>query len=118
VAALVRHAYTANVRELEALLLEALARRTGPELLPPSALAGQAERAATPGSQNPEEASAQDVGDAQLPPPDLLQQCLDRHGGKIELAWRELGLSSRHVLVRLIARHGLRAGRSWRPPGR
>ncbi|HEU4537570.1 MAG TPA: hypothetical protein VFS00_25800, partial [Polyangiaceae bacterium] len=39
--------------------------------------------------------------------PALIQACLDRHGGRQEPAWRELGLSSRHVLTRLVRRYNL-----------
>ena len=39
---------------------------------------------------------------------EAVQAALDRHGGSQELAWRELGLSSRHVLARLVKRYGLR----------
>jgi two-component system nitrogen regulation response regulator GlnG/two-component system response regulator HydG len=36
-----------------------------------------------------------------------IQACLDRHNGVQTHAWRELGLSSRHALARLIVKHGL-----------
>jgi transcriptional regulator with GAF, ATPase, and Fis domain len=39
---------------------------------------------------------------------DEIQACLDKHDGKQEPVWRELGLSSRHVLTRLVKKHGLR----------
>ena len=35
------------------------------------------------------------------------QRCLDAHNGVIEDAWRDLGLSSRHALTRLIRKHGI-----------
>jgi hypothetical protein len=40
-------------------------------------------------------------------PPDVIQRCLDRHEGRQEPVWRELGLSSRHVLTRLVRRYNL-----------
>lgn len=36
-----------------------------------------------------------------------IQRVLDRHNGIQAAAWRDLGLSSRHVLARLVRRHGL-----------
>lgn len=96
VAALVRRAWTTHVRELEALLWEALQRGgDGPldvwdELLAaPAAAAGAA-------AVDPESLTREQV-----------QACLDRHGGRQEPVWRELGLSSRFVLARLVKRWGL-----------
>lgn len=40
-------------------------------------------------------------------PPEVIQACLDEHNGAQEAAWQALQLSSRHVLRRLIQRHGL-----------
>ncbi|MEM6926408.1 MAG: sigma 54-interacting transcriptional regulator [Myxococcota bacterium] len=49
--------------------------------------------------------------DLSLAPEDLpaahIQACLDAHNGVQEEVWRALGLASRFVLRRLIARHGL-----------
>ena len=39
---------------------------------------------------------------------DLIQAALDRHGGQQEPVWRELGLSSRYVLSRLVRKYDLR----------
>ena len=39
--------------------------------------------------------------------PDEIRAALERHGGKQEAAWRELGLSSRHALGRLVREYGL-----------
>ncbi len=36
-----------------------------------------------------------------------IQAVLDKHNGAQEPVWRELGLSSRHALARLVKRHGL-----------
>ncbi|MCO5169447.1 MAG: sigma 54-interacting transcriptional regulator [Planctomycetes bacterium] len=94
VGALARRAWTTHVRELEALLWEALQRgRDGPldawdELLAPAPPAA--------GGVDPESLTREQV-----------QACLDRHGGRQEPAWRELGLSSRFVLARLVKRWGL-----------
>ena len=112
-AALVRHDYTTHLRELHALLLEALARRSGPDL----EWAPAARPAGTPGtnvqSDNPVRVPAAtnrlDIDPAKL------QAALDEHKGSLERARRALGLSSRHALARLVTRHGLRAGNHWRP---
>ncbi|MBX2798394.1 MAG: sigma 54-interacting transcriptional regulator [Myxococcales bacterium] len=40
--------------------------------------------------------------------PEVVQAALDRHDGLQEPVWKELGLSSRHVLARFVKKHGLR----------
>jgi two-component system nitrogen regulation response regulator GlnG/two-component system response regulator HydG len=105
VAALALHPYATHVRELETLLWEAIVRRQGEaldtwegfpakrgDLVPASAPApGPATEAVDPASLDPAK----------------IQACLDKHGGKQEPVWRELGLSSRHALTRLVKKHGL-----------
>jgi len=39
--------------------------------------------------------------------PEAIQSALDRHGGRQEPVWKELGLRNRHVLARLIKKFGL-----------
>src|SRR6185436_9124441 len=46
-----------------------------------------------------------------LPGPDQIRACLDANNGKLELAWRELGLKNRYVLRRLLAKYGLEVRR-------
>lgn len=48
-----------------------------------------------------------DAHDAEGIDPVEIQRVLDRHNGIQAAAWRDLGLSSRHVLARLVRRHGL-----------
>ena len=43
--------------------------------------------------------------------PERIVMALDRHGGNQERAWRELGLSSRDALYRLMKKHGILAKR-------
>lgn len=92
VRALSSRTYTTHVRELEALLWRAITSAKGdtldvtPELA--SALAVARPRA--------EEISREDVVAA-----------LERAGGVRERAWRELGLANRHVLKRLLKKHGI-----------
>lgn len=126
---LVRHDYTTHVRELETLLWHAMAH--GPreclDLWPPGSpppaapLPLRAKRptgprpapVVTPGVADP----GDEGPDPMTIPPEIIQACLDRHGGRQEPVWRELGLSSRHVLTRLVRKHGLRVkGRSTEPP--
>lgn len=90
---LARRRWTTHVRELEWLLWQALAASRGDTLDWPEDV--DAPRAAIV-SVDPVELS-----------PEAVQACLDRHGGRQEPAWRELGLASRHVLARLVKRHGL-----------
>jgi len=98
---LVQHDYTMNVRELETLLRFAIAGSPG-NFLDVSARH----------LQSPDTGATVGTGpvDPGTLPPEVIQECLDRHGGKQSEVWRELGLSSRHVLARLIKKHGLRAG--------
>jgi two-component system nitrogen regulation response regulator GlnG/two-component system response regulator HydG len=104
VRALVEHRFAGNVRELETFLWASVRDSSGARLEAPSALvdgdrATAAERSAVP------EAGAQDPRDLD---PARIQDSLDEHGGSIETTWRALNLTSRHVLVRLIKKHGLR----------
>ncbi len=98
VRSLVQHAYTTHVRELERLLWTAIAGSAGETLCLPSATATPSRVLENPSATvvDPNSLSARDV-----------QDCLDRHRGVQEKVWKELGLASRHVLARLIRRHGL-----------
>ena len=107
VTALVRRAYTTNVRELEMLLWRAMADSPGDVLgpwvegdAPPAApsLSGDSAPPAAPPGAPP---AAGELG------PEAIQAALDANNGRIEDTWRALGLSSRHVLARLIKRYGL-----------
>jgi len=91
---LLRHSYTTHVRELTALMWRSLASPTGDVLD-----VVFADEGATPGP-------AEGVEPTELTP-EIIQACLDRFGGRQDLAWRALGLSSRHVLARLVKKHGL-----------
>lgn len=104
---LVRHRYSTHVRELDAMLWRAMSNSRGDELSlwPRSDPAMPAADAAAPES-TPPAAPRSDVDPSSIPP-EVIQECLDRHDGQQEPVWRELGLSSRHVLTRLVRRHGL-----------
>jgi DNA-binding NtrC family response regulator len=108
---LVRHVYATHVRELEALLWLVMTHVSGDTLdiwsaevepAPPKTTPRQAEANAS--------ARTEPEVDPLSIPPEVIQECLDRHHGRQDPVWRELGLSSRHVLARLIRRYGLRVG--------
>lgn len=128
---LVHHTYTTHVRELETMLWRAMSHSLGNTLelwhlgarrvmAPLELIAAEVESDA--------DAYADDIGEEPTEPmpghrrtrlpsspcidplsisPDVIQACLDRHGGRQEPAWRELGLSSRHVLTRLVRKYNL-----------
>jgi two-component system nitrogen regulation response regulator GlnG/two-component system response regulator HydG len=98
---LLRHQYTMNVRELESLLWEALAAAPdGPldELPMPAEPSAEVPRPRRP-STSP-------------PPAAAVAAALAENPGSLDRAWRALGLSSRHALRRLMAKHGIRSSRS------
>jgi DNA-binding NtrC family response regulator len=98
---LLRRRYVAHFRELEALLWKSVNQSLGDTLEPVTE-----ESASTPPPPDGEE-TAPAVDPASLSR-EALQSALERTNWVVEQAFRELGLSSRHVLTRLMARHGLR----------
>jgi DNA-binding NtrC family response regulator len=103
---LLRVRWETNVRELEALVWQALDQGEGPILdavLEPSPADPGDPRAQAPAIE-PREAEPEAPPEGEIA---RIQACLDRNNGSIESTWRELGLSSRYVLKRLIAKHGL-----------
>jgi two-component system nitrogen regulation response regulator GlnG/two-component system response regulator HydG len=108
--------YTTHVRELAALLWRVLAAPPHPDRLDLSA------ELAPPGASSPGGPAAEaereadrdpDAMDPMSIPSEKIQALLDLHEGRQEPVWRELGLSSRHVLTRLVRRYGLKVrGRS------
>ena len=127
----VQHHYVTNVRELKVRLWQALiSKATGSSLIdgfrrsPPDDIPEwPAFRRSSPpaarrkgAADRPRNAPQARPRNPSTPGPAEIQACLDRHNGVQELAWRELGLSSRHALARLIAKHGLEVRRrSFRP---
>jgi two-component system nitrogen regulation response regulator GlnG/two-component system response regulator HydG len=127
---LVRHTYSTHVRELEAMLWRAMSHAQGdildlwPVEPPPGGVAALASSALavdaavfrpvvdagmdTAAIQPAvDDAGTRSVVDPMSLAPEVIQECLDRHEGRQEPVWRELGLSSRHVLTRLVRRYGL-----------
>lgn len=96
VRALVQHRWTTHVRELDRVLQYCADRSPGEflELVPGCGL--DAVRPA------PKRISANGTLT-----PDLLRATLDKHGWVREKVWRELGLTSRHQLARLMKKHGI-----------
>jgi len=87
---LVRHSWTTNVRELESLLWRSVDESRGTYL---DAIDGLSNKTENPASE--------DISAAQI------QAAMERHGGVREKVWRDLGLRNRHVLTRLMKKHGL-----------
>ncbi|MCY1054164.1 sigma 54-interacting transcriptional regulator [Nannocystis sp. SCPEA4] len=120
---LVAHRFTTHVRELESLLWQAMSASTGDtvDVQPgdPNSQAPEDRLFESGPSRHAPEDRLQETGPGRQPvtahpeldpltiPPAVIQACLDRHEGRQEPAWRELGLSSRHVLTRLVRRYNL-----------
>jgi DNA-binding NtrC family response regulator len=100
-AALIRHRYTAHVRELESLLYSAMAdSREHFVALTPSVerrlLLDPAPAPLVPAAAPPTPPSAEQI-----------EAALSSNQGNISRAWRELGLSSRDALNRLIKKYNI-----------
>jgi DNA-binding NtrC family response regulator len=103
--------YETNVRELSRLIVE---RVRMPRTSRGASRGGSEKREPVPSAPDEQESNADESNRLE---PRSIQACLDRNNGVIELAWRELGLSSRHALSRLIAKHGLVVRRRHGPLG-
>ncbi|PCC67859.1 Sigma-54 interaction domain-containing protein [Nannocystis exedens] len=120
---LASHRFTTHVRELESLLWRAMTASTGDTVDvadpadEPHVFADMSHEPRPAGGRSPDRSDslADTAPPAPAPPgldpltipPDVIQRCLDRHEGRQEPVWRELGLSSRHVLTRLVRRYNL-----------
>jgi DNA-binding NtrC family response regulator len=118
-----RRPYATNVRELAAWLTEATSTSPGqgpilglPRPEPAAAPASASAATLPPQAATPTPASYDDLSDSGEPHSAAIQAMLDRHNGVLETTWRALGLKNRHVLARLIAKHGLQIRK--RPRGR
>ena len=93
---LVSRPWSTHVRELDSLLWQAISDATGDVLHAPDGVHAPVAPVA--------------VGELTA---ERIQACLDKHEGRQEPVWRELGLSSRHVLTRLVKKFDLQVrGRS------
>ena len=102
---LVRYHYTTHVRELEALLWKSMTRSPGHVLEPWPQLSAQA---AEPKAKTGE---PQQFVDPSSVGPEEIEAALERNNGSLAQTWKELGLSSHHVLHRPIRRYGIQAKR-------
>lgn len=100
---LLTRSYTTHIREIQALLWASIGQSEGRVLeLPEHGLPETTTASVQPVAIEPSDLTAEQI-----------QAVLDRHKGRQEPAWKELGLSSRHVLARLVKKHGLKVrGRS------
>jgi DNA-binding NtrC family response regulator len=98
---LLHRRYVTHFRELEAVLWKSVNHSRGDTLEPVT----EAPTPTTPPSDSAETVAAVDPASLSR---EQLHGALERHSWVVEQAFRELGLSSRHVLTRLMARHGLR----------
>ena len=92
---LVQREYNTNVRELRSLLWRSVSSSQGDQLEWPEA-------------RHPDASLAEPARPPEFDPSsEALQRALDANNGSIEKTWRALGLSSRHVLTRLLRKYGL-----------
>jgi two-component system, NtrC family, response regulator HydG len=97
VRALLRHRYTTHVREVDAILWQALASSESDRLELTSSVEQLLNVDAAP-------AVAVEVTH------EALEAALEKHGGVKEKVWRELGLQNRYALNRLLKKYGLQKG--------
>jgi transcriptional regulator of acetoin/glycerol metabolism len=114
---LLQRRYTANIRELDAMLWRAMSESHGdvieaPPELRPAAISGIPSRIP---SSAPAPTSANDSSEIVLAPVEAkpepgaaeIRAALVRHQGRVAEAARTLGLSSRYALYRLLKKHGI-----------
>ena len=97
--ALVTHAHSTHVRELEALLWRAVATSRGGSLELTDAVAAEIVPSGDNRAVPAIEVSAEAV-----------RAALAKHDGVQEKVWRELGFANRYVLKRLMKKYGIKAG--------
>lgn len=106
VGALLQRSWTTHIRELESLLWRSISESRGEALEPFEGLNVSAPVVQVPHTTL--DLDAKPAVDPMSLSPEAIQAVLDRHGGRQEPAWKELGFSSRHVLTRLVRRYNLR----------
>ncbi|MDB4991730.1 MAG: Nitrogen regulation protein NtrC [Myxococcaceae bacterium] len=106
---LVRHRYSLHTRELQCFLEQSLTVSKGRHLRRSPEMSFRFDPHCTlEGTVSP--SSISDAGSDPEPEPKYLQRVqavLDANNGSVANSWQELGLSSRHVLDRLIRKHRL-----------
>lgn len=106
---LITHHYTYHVRELESLLWSAIATSPDNWLRLTPALNRQMAISASHPAVSRESPVADESGVSRA----AIEAALERTQGNVSQAWKELGLSSRYVLRRLLKKHQISADR-WR----
>lgn len=109
---LLRRSYLHHVRELSSLLWSAVGASREQHLALPPGLRGSLPTIPPPAGPPSARAPALTPGPPSVRPAagptiEEIQACLDLCEGNVSRAWRELGLSSRDALNRLIRKHGL-----------
>ena len=97
-----------NVRWLRNTLWRSLAESSGDTLQWPKSISGQFVRV----SSLPPLPPASGEASASEPTREQIREVLERNQGSVDKSWRELGLSSRFVLNRLLKKHGITLRRS------
>ncbi|WP_437928621.1 sigma 54-interacting transcriptional regulator [Sorangium sp. So ce291] len=107
VRALIAHAYTTHVRELDAILWQSLASSDGDTLELSGSVRQQLEIAAERGPAR--EPPAREPAPVEITR-EVLSAAMAKHDGVKERIWRELGLQNRFALNRLLRKHGIHQG--------
>jgi len=102
--ALLRHRYATHVRELEALIWDALGAGADPVLTFPRRRRTQSAATSLHGSAGVNAAKKRISREE-------LTSALEAHAWSLNETWKRLGLSSRHALARLMNKHGIRRPR-------
>jgi DNA-binding NtrC family response regulator len=96
--ALLRHHYSHHVRELDALLWKAIGASKGNFIAASDEVMGAMSFDPAPPPLDEE------------PSAEAIRASLERHGGKVSRAYKDLGLKSRYALYRLMRKHAIGAG--------
>jgi DNA-binding NtrC family response regulator len=105
----VRKAYRANVRELEGMIWGFASAEDSAPLA--AAFDGVPFTEALAGDRRESEVASPPPSEARSLGRTEIQSALDSNNGLIEATWRALGLKNRHVLTRLMTKHGVEVRR-------
>ena len=98
-----------NVRWLRNTLWRSLAESSGDTLRWPKSISGQFLRASSLPPPPPTPAPSEREGE---PERERIREAIERNQGSVDKTWRELGLSSRFALHRLLKKYGIILRRS------
>ena len=112
-AALLRHRYRTNIRELDALLWQAMAGSPGDTVILTDEVRARLEEAAaaTPALEAHGPPRTPAAMPARDPSADEIRDAVNRSRGNLSLAAKSLGVSSRFTLYRLLKKHGIELGK-------